>query len=171
MNCNNKSILVFLPALDFNEMEFIAVKDMCRSKGLVMSVTSDAVGVCRGKTLQVKPDIPLYNIHQQNFAALVLIGGRGITAYKENKLMQKCISRFYAGKKIIAAICLAPLLFVKAGMTGMKITAHPEAIAEMRTAGFLLNDADIMIDGNIITARDQNASVLFAEHIRIAIDH
>lgn len=171
MNCTNKSVLVFLPATDFNETEFIAVRDMCKKHELIMSVTSDAVGVCRGKNLQVKPDVPLYNIHAQNFAVLVLIGGRGVTAYKENKLVQKCIAQFYAAKKIIAAICIAPVLFAKAGMAARtKITAHPDAVKELKSAGFVVSDNDVMTDGNIITARDQNASALFAELIKIAIE-
>ena len=160
------NVLIFLPATGFNETEFIAVRDMCKKYGLTISVTSDAVGVCRGKNLQVKPDVPLYNIHAQNFVALVLIGGRGVTAYKDNTLVQKCIAQFYAGKKIIAAICLASVLFAKAGMAaGTKITAHPDAVKDLKSAGFVASDNDAMTDGNIITARDQNASVLFAELI------
>ena len=54
----NKSILMILPVKDFNEEEFLTVKNTFEKKELKIFIASNSSGLCTGKSgLKVKADI------------------------------------------------------------------------------------------------------------------
>ncbi len=114
---NNKSILFFLPAKDFNETEFLVLHRNLGNLGFKIFIASDSVNLCKGNSgLNVKADLNLYNINSKNFAAFVLIGGSGARIYKDNILLKNAVAKFNAENKLIAAICAAPMILAKTGI-------------------------------------------------------
>lgn len=162
-----KSILIFLPAADFNEEEFAAVYRQVKNAGHQVFIASDAVYFCTGKNgLKVKNDINILNIHEKNFNAFVLIGGNGVKKYWNNKLLHKVILQFNSADKLIAAICAAPVALARAGILKNKTAAcYPDVKNELLLNGAVYSNNEICFSSNILTAAAPANAQEFAKHL------
>jgi protease I len=166
-NRNKNSILIFLPKKDFNEEEFITVKDRFLKADKQVFITSDDHFVCSGnKGMKVKSDTNFFNISVNNFSALVLIGGRGSRNYLNNETLHKIIKNFDVAHKIVAAICSSPLILAHSGiLNDKKATCFSKDKMELINAGIYYQDKNVVVDGNIVTANDYHSAQHFAETI------
>ncbi|MGE5430818.1 MAG: DJ-1/PfpI family protein [Syntrophomonadaceae bacterium] len=162
----NKSILLILPAKDFNEEEFLTVKNTFEKKDLKIFIASGN-GLCTGKSgLKVKADISFFNIHESNFAAIVFIGGQGVKDYWNNSILHKTSQKFFNSKKPVAAICSAPVILAKAGLLkGMASTCFADDKKELERAGAEYKDMPVVVRKKIVTAQNAQASLEFSEAI------
>jgi putative intracellular protease/amidase len=162
-----KSILLILPQNDFNEKEFLAVKEKTKLANLNLFISSSKKEVCTGeKKLKIFPDVDLYNIRPSNFSALVLIGGKGSYELAEIDEILKIVKSFYDQKKLIAAICGAPYILAKAGILANKtISYHPSLHKKMENFFVFPANKKISICENILSAEDETASDDFASKI------
>lgn len=168
---NNNNILLIIAARNFNETEYSVTRDSLVKKGFNIFIASDAHGICVGKDgMKVKADVSFFNIHTENFAAVVIIGGSGIKQYWNNEALHRITRRFFTQGKIVAAICSAPVLLSKAGL--LKDTAavcYPEDRANLETSGAIYTDKPVVVSGSIITARDRFSSSDFAGAISSSV--
>lgn len=132
-----------------------------------MYIVSDTEGMCTtASTFRVKPDILLSNCKSSNFSSIALIGGAGVHNYINSVLLKKMLKEFYSQHKVIAAICLAPLVLANAGLLQNKqVTAHQSAKMELIGSGARFIDSDVVMDGNIITASGAESVKKWAEMI------
>lgn len=160
---HSKNILIFLPAEDFNELEFSVIYETLKKHGVRPFIASDAVTCSIGMNgKRVRHDVALYNIHESNFDGLVIIGGTGITKYFENKHLHTIVRKFHCNKKTIGAICIAPVLLGKAGiMQGKKGTCFSEYSDMLAATGATILEMPVVADGNIITASGPDAALEF----------
>lgn len=163
----NKSILLVLPAKDFNEEEFLTVKNAFEKKGMNIFIASDSNGLCTGKSgLKVKADINFYNIHESNFAALVFIGGSGVKDYWNNSILHKTSQKFFNSKKPVAAICSAPVILAKAGLLkGLASTCYADDKKELERTGAEYKDMPVVVRKKIVTAQNAQAANDFSEAV------
>jgi protease I len=161
------SILIFLPAKNFSEEEYLIVKKVFEKTGKTLFVTSDSNNICSGdKGLKVSADINLFNVNEINFAALVLIGGKGIKEYRDNNLIQRIAKNFNKAGKVVSAICSAPIILANAGLlTSVSATCRSEDRNELISIGINYKDTNVVNEGNIITANGPLSAELFAETI------
>lgn len=168
---NNNNILLIIAARNFNETEYSVTRDSLVKKGFNIFIASDAHGICVGKDgMKVKADVSFFNIHTENFVAVVIIGGSGIKQYWNNEALHRITRRFFTQGKIVAAICSAPVLLSKAGL--LKDTAavcYPEDRANLETSGAIYTDKPVVVSGSIITARDRFSSSDFAGAISSSV--
>jgi len=166
---NKNSVLLFLPAKDFNEEEYSIVRKLLLKYGKNIFITSDDHYFCSGSNgMKVKSDTSLYNINLKNFAALVLIGGKGSKAYWNNEKLHLIIRNFNDAKKIIGAICSAPVILAKAGILKDKsATCYNEDKGELMNLGINYQNRTLVTDKNIITSNGSQ----FAEHFTEAVLH
>ena len=85
-----------------------------------------------------------------------------------DKALAEVVKSASAKGKVIGAICLSPVVLARAGvLAGKKATAYldSETVRELEKAGATYKDAEVVISGNIITARDPQAATKFAEAI------
>lgn len=159
-----KNILIVLPEKDFNETEFSAVLRHIRNNGHRAFIASDAVGLATGRQgMKVKGDVNFLNIHPSNFDALVIIGGSGIKEYWGNTLLHAAVVKFASLRRIIAAICSAPVVLSRAGiLNGLQAVCYPDDRRELERSGTTYIDEPVVIRKNIITARDSKAADAFA---------
>ncbi len=167
MTAAQRSILLILPASNFNEQEFLTVKNVLGRKNFNIFIASDAHTLCIGSDgLRVRADVNLYNMHVQNFAAVVYIGGEGVRNYWNNLLLQKIASDFNKANKIVAAICSAPIILAKAGvLSDRDVTCYPADKKEIEKTKLSYKDKPVVVCGNIITAQSPEASSEFANVI------
>jgi protease I len=167
LQVNKKSILIFLPSLHFSGREFFTIKRILEENNINTFIASDSSFLCISETGQkVKADVSLFNIHENNFSGIVFIGGSGAKNYWDNSLLHKIAVRFNKSKKIIGAICSAPIILARAGiLNGITSTCFYENRMELINNGIDYKDMPVILKGNIITADGPNSSKFFTESI------
>ena len=170
MTTAQRSILLILPADNFNEQEFLTVKTVLCRKNFNIFIASDAHTLCIGSDgLRVRADVNLYNMHVQNFAAVVYIGGEGVRNYWNNLMLQKIASDFNKANKIVAAICSAPVILAKAGvLSEREVTCYPADKKEIEKTNLIYKDQPVIVCGNIITAQSPETS---SEFVNMIVSH
>ena len=163
----NKNILIVLPADDFNSEEYLLTRQTFKANGINVFISSDSNSLCNADNgIKVKPDISVFNIHTSNFSAVVFIGGDGIRKYWDNILFQKIATNFYSSKKIVGAICAAPIILARVGLLNNKnATCFPADIKEFQKGNVNYMDSGVIVDGNIVTGQSSENSVEFAQTI------
>jgi protease I len=163
----NKSVLLILPAKDFNTQEYLITKQTIEKAGLKVFIASDAFALCSGTDgLKVRADVSLFNMNEENFGSIVFIGGRGVTKYWDNSQLYNIAAKFNKSRKIIGAICGAPVILARAGLlSGKQATCFPDNKKELEREGVIYNDLPVVQDKNFITARDSSSALEFAEKI------
>ena len=161
------SILIFLPASNFNEEEYTIISRVFDKAGKQVFITSDSNTVCSSdRGLKVKADTNFYNVNEKNFSAIILIGGKGSKNYWKNETLHRILKEFKSAGKIIAAICSAPVILAHAGLlTNIPATCWLEDKNELIKAGISYMDRSLVIEKNIITADGPRSAVQFAESV------
>jgi protease I len=156
------SVLLILPAQNFNEEEYLVITNALERAGIKIFIASDSNFLCVGSTgLKVKNDIQFYNIHESNFAGLILIGGTGTREYWNHPILISTIKKFVKNKKTVGAICSAPIILAKAGVITGCATCYPDDKPELAKQGISYKDEPVVSSNKIITARDPSSSSEF----------
>ncbi|MFA8343697.1 MAG: DJ-1/PfpI family protein [Rhodothermaceae bacterium] len=161
------SVLIVLPAENFNEQEFLSVKKSLINSGFNIFIASDAPVMCKGmKGLSVKADVNFFNMKEPSFAGIVFIGGTGVVNYFKNISLFSIIRKFDNAGKTVAAVCGAPVILANAGiLENKKASCYPdlkEVIID-KNANYLAGQ--VVVDGNIITAPDPSSAIEFGQAI------
>lgn len=103
----------------------------------------------------IKPDMTLSDVRPDAYAMLVLPGG---VANPDTLRMQpeavQITQAFFADSKPVAAICHGPWLLAEADVVaGRKMTSWPSIRTDLRNAGADVTNAEVVVDGNLITSR------------------
>jgi protease I len=164
MNTAANNVLIVLAAEDFEEHEYLTVKNVLQKYGCKIFITSDAHSLCIGSHgHKVRPDVLFFNIHQQNFAAVVFIGGNGIRKYWNNSALHKIVRAFYSANKIVAAICSAPVILAKAGiLSEANVTCFEKDKFEIEKSGLKYSEDNLAVCNNVITAQSPSEALDFA---------
>jgi protease I len=106
-----------------------------------------------GKTIE--PDMKVDDVVADDFDALMLPGGlRNPDHLRTNVKVIDLIRDFASQGKPVAAICHAPWLLIEADLLrGRNATSWPSIRTDLRNAGSTVEDAPVVVDGNIITSR------------------
>lgn len=153
------SVLLFLPATDFNEQEYIIISNALSKAGYKVFVVSDSSFLCIGSNgMKVKNDIQLYNVHENNFIGFIIIGGKGTRNYWNNKNLQSISIKFVNNKKAVGAICSAPIILAKAGLITEAATCYPDDIKALESEGVSFKSCKVVSSNKIVTGQDPISS-------------
>jgi protease I len=162
-------ILILVAAHDFDYREFSVVSSYLVSQGLDASVASTETLAWATSDSTVRPQLLLQNADPNDYSTLILIGGIGSVLFWDDSASLEWIKRFAQGReRIVAAIGLAPIVAVKAGLLKGKAAAvynDPRAVKLLEEAGARFRYDDVVMDGNLITAKDSQAALKFAQAI------
>jgi len=160
-----KKILMPL-APGFEEIEALAVVDILRRAGAEVIMAGTVTGPIKGRNnITVLADKSLDETLKEgveNFDLIVLPGGaEGTRHLKEDGRIGGALGEFRKKAKKIAAICAAPTVLAKAGLTeGKTITCHPSVREELRAEK--LSEKRVVVDGDIITSQGPGTAMEFA---------
>ena len=158
------SVLLILPAQDFNEQEYLVIYNALERAQIKIFIASDAHTLCLGSNgLKVKNDVQFYNIHESNFSGIVFIGGIGVKNYWNNKNLHSIAQKFQKNRKPVAAICSAAVILAKAGVVTENATCWPEDRKEIEKEGIEFQDEPVVQNNKTITGRDPMAAAEFAK--------
>jgi len=161
------SILIFLSANNFSEEEYLIVKRVFLSAGKKIFITSDTSNACTGNSrMKIQADTDFLNVNEKNFAAVVLIGGKGSKDYWDNKQLHNIVNNFIRGGKIVAAICSAPVILARAGiLSKIPATCWSEDKNELINLGIEYKDRSINAENSVVTADGPRSAEQFAETV------
>lgn len=158
----SKSVLLILPAQNFNEEEYLIIIDALERVCVKIFIASDSYSLCIGSQgLKVKHDVQLYNIHESNFNGLILVGGSGTREYWNNSLIRTVVQKFAHSKKAIGAICSAPIILARAGLLTGSATCFPDDKPALEKEGISYIDTSVVNQKKIITAQNPAATPEF----------
>jgi len=115
----------------------------------------------------VKVDCTLAEVDPSQYDAIVLPGG----AMNPDKMRTEpqaieLIRRFARDGKVVAAICHAPWLLAEAGLAkGRRLTSFKSIVTDMKNAGGLWEDAEVVTDAGFVTSRNPNDIPAFVAKI------
>jgi len=155
----------------FKEEELFVPKEILENSGIevqVASTTLDLAWGVGGKTF--KPQLLIKDIKAADFDAIIFVGGGGANQYWTDPLAHKLVKDGYDSGKIIAAICVAPVILAKAGiLKGKRATVWASDSGHLLVAGAKYTGANVEKDGKIITAAGPFAAREFGEELVKAI--
>ena len=104
-------------------------------------------------------DLTIDEVEARNYDLLFIPGGHphgAPTTVRRNRKAQEITRAFFEAGKPVAAICHGPYLLVSAGVvSGRRLTSFwgdgvPD---EIRAAGGIYENKDVVVDGNLVTSR------------------
>jgi protease I len=162
----NKRALMVIAPNDFRDEEFFDTKKVLEESEvevIVVNSTGQPSKSMFGKI--VSPDKNFYNVNSDDYDAIVFIGGQGTPAYFDNKQAQNLAKEFNESGKIVAAICIAPVILARAGiLSGKKATVFPSGRNDIKAVGTYTGNK-VEKDDNIITGCGPEAAVDFGKAI------
>ncbi len=149
-------------AQGFEEIEAISIIDILRRGDIDVTVAGLSQGPITGShAITVIPDTVLDRVDHRVFDVLVLPGGQpGTNNLKANeRLLQWIRERFDQGQKL-AAICAAPTVLHRAGITsGLQLTSYPSEKEVFSDSTYL--EQPVVKDGSVITSRGVGTALAF----------
>jgi len=145
----------------FEEIEAATTIDVLRRAGLNVTVAGIPGTIIKGsRNVKIIADKKLEDINPDEFDALVLVGGDpGYKNLGNSQKILKTIHDFDSNKKILAAICAAPLILAREGiLDDKKATIYPGFERKLQRP----RGNGVVIDGNIITSQGPGTAMEFA---------
>lgn len=150
----------------FEEIEAVSVVDILR-RGNIQCITCSLkdYDVSGSHGIRFTADALINELDFNEFDAVILPGGMpGAVNLKNDERVIKLIRNFNENKKLVCAICAAPIVLNEAGIIdGIKITSYPDVKGKLK--GCIYSEEIVIQDGNIITSRGPATAMSFAYKI------
>ncbi len=168
---SDKRIAMVVAPKDFRDEEFETPYQKLGGFGAKITVASLIEGECVGvKGTKVQAVIAVKDLVPKDYDALVFIGGPGMVEHVENAQFIAAAQAFAKAGKLVAAICVSPVILAKAGLLkGLRATVSPGMEEELTERGAQVTSDDVVVSGRIITANGPSASAAFARAIAAAL--
>lgn len=139
----------------FEDCELLYPYYRLQEEGLQVEVASISRGRITGKHgYEVAADIALRDVDPGAYDLLILPGGKAPSKLRREAAALAIAQHFVQGGKPVAAICHGPQVLISAGaMVGRRATCSPSVAEEMQQAGALYEDAEVVVDGRLVTSR------------------
>jgi protease I len=147
---------LIISADNFEDSELLVPYYRLKESGVEVTVASLRRGAITGKHgYEVAVDKTLDEINSDDYGLLVLPGGEApVVVRKESKALEIARS-FFARSKPVAAICHGPQILVSAGLLrGRRATCYRSVVDELKEAGALYEDREVVVDANLVSSRE-----------------
>jgi protease I len=155
----NKRVAI-LAADGFEQSELQEPMVSLEEAGATVSIVSPNPKTIQGmrhaeKGDEFEVDIPLDDANPAEFHALLLPGGlMNPDELRSTPAAVKFVRSFGKAGKLIAAICHGPWVLIEAGLVkGLRLTSWPAIQSDIRNAGGIWVDEEVVFDREIVTSR------------------
>ena len=158
---------LIISADNFEDSELLVPYYRLEEAGIEVTVASLSSGAITGKHgYEVAVDQTLDDINPDDYALLVLPGGEApVVVRKEPKALEIARS-FFARGKPVAAICHGPQILISADLLrGRRATCYKSVADELKEAGALYEDREVVVDANLVTSRQPADLPVFMREI------
>jgi protease I len=146
---------LIISADHFEDTELLVPYYRLREAGFEVDVASISRGKINGKHgYVVSVDKSLRDVNTKDYDLLVLPGGKAPAALRKEPAALEIVKDFFRSNKPVAAICHGPQILVSAGVIqGRRATCYHSVAEELKEAGAMYEDSEVVVDGNLITSR------------------
>ncbi|MDE3089469.1 MAG: type 1 glutamine amidotransferase [Chloroflexota bacterium] len=159
MNSANKKAVI-LTADEFEDMEVLVPLFRLLEAGWQVDVAAPSKEEINGEHgYSLNPNLTIDEVDPENYDLLVIPGGfpSGAPAtVRKIKKAQDIAKAFFEKNKPVASICHGPWTLVSANLVkGRHLTSfwHDGVPQEIKAAGGIWEDQEVVVDGNLVTSR------------------
>lgn len=161
-----KKVLMVVSRKDFRDSELFEPKELFEGRGIAVKIASSADQAKGSAGAAIKPDLALKDVNPEDFDAVVFVGGNGAAEYWDDPTAQQLARRAGRDNKVVAAICIAPVILARAGvLKGKHATVWYSEAGELESCGAVYTGNGTEADGRIVTASGPEQSREFARRI------
>jgi len=169
---NKKRVAMIIAFNNFKDEEYLDTKEELKKGSIEIEVVSNSIGIAKGvggTKVEIKKTIKELNI--DDYDGIVFIGGSGALENLDNSDSYKIAKEAISKNKILAAICISPVILAKSGvLNGKKATVwssilDKSPIKELEKNGAIYLDQSVVVDGKIITGNGPKAAHQFGKTI------
>lgn len=146
---------LIISADNFEDSELLVPYYRLKEAGVEVTVVSLKHGAITGKQgYEVAMDKTFDEVNPDDYAILFLPGGKAPAVVRKEPKALEIARSFFAGSKPVAAICHGPQILISAGLLkGRRATCYLSVADELKEAGALYEDREVVVDGNLVTSR------------------
>ena len=146
---------VIITAQNFQDEEFTYPYYRLLEEGYSVDVaTPDKANVHGKYGVPARPTIDTKDLKADDYDLVLLPGGfEAPDRLRIRKEVLSFVKEMYEKNKVVAAICHGPWICISAGiMKGKRATGYISIADDIRNAGGIYVEEDVVIDGNLITS-------------------
>jgi protease I len=146
---------LIISADNFEDTELLVPYYRLKEEEIEVDIASIKKGAIKGKHgYEVEVDKTLKEVNPDDYDILILPGGKAPeTIRKDNNALAIAKDFFYKNKPV-SAVCHGPQTLISAGLLkGRHATCYKSVAKEMKDAGALYEDKEVIVDGNLVTSR------------------
>ncbi|MDQ6991001.1 MAG: DJ-1/PfpI family protein [Mariprofundaceae bacterium] len=152
------------------EIELITVIDVLRRADVeVCAASLDGAPVLGRSKITLQADAALEQVMHDAWDMIVLPGGLpNAFLLRDDANVKAVVNRLREERKLIAAICAAPMALAAYGLTaGKRVTSYPSCQAEMESLqpSSVYVDETVVEDDFLVTSRGPGTAMAFSLHL------
>jgi protease I len=161
------TVLMIIAPERFRDEELFITKEELEKAGHETVIASANKGTCPGSRGGfATATLTLAEVQSENYDAVVFVGGGGSKLYFADEDALRIAKEMYKQEKVVAAICLAPVILANAGvLQGKKATVSGQEAKTIETKGANYTGPGVTVDGNVVTGNAPKSSRLFGQKI------
>jgi protease I len=146
---------LFISADRYEDSELLVPYYRFLEEGIKVDIASMKKGPIKGKHgYEVDVTKTLTEVRPEDYDILVLPGGLAPEAVRREPKAVEIARDFFLKNKPVAAICHGPQTLITAGLLkGRRATCYRTVVEELKAAGAIYEDKEVVVDGNLITSR------------------
>ena len=158
---------LIISADNFEDSELLVPYYRLKEEGIAVDVASMKAGSIKGKHgYEVEVTKALKDVDAGAYDILILPGGRAPEAVRKEKKALDLARSFFEENRPVAAICHGGQTLISAGLAkGRRVTCYKSVVPEMKEAGAVYEDAEVVVDGNLVTSRQPSDLPAFMREI------
>ncbi len=165
-------VIIIIAFRDFKGEEYFKTREILEKNNIEVKTASTEKGLAIGvEGGEVEIDFLVSEINPTDYDAVVFVGGPAALKYLDNNISYEIARKTVEAGKILAAICISPVILAKAGVLKNKkatVWSSPldkNPIKILTENGAVYQNEPVVIDGKIITANGPLAASEFAKGI------
>lgn len=161
------TVLMIIAPEGFRDEELFLTQEELEKAGHKIVIASLVKGVCRGsRGRDATATLTLTEIKGEHYEAVVFVGGGGSKIYFTNRDALRIAQEMSEQGKVVAAICVAPVILANAGLLkGKNATVFGSEVKAIQGKGAKYTGAEVAVDANIVTGDGPKSARLFGQKI------
>ncbi len=146
---------LIISADNFEDSELLVPYYRLKEADIEVTIASMNRGAIKGKHgYEVIVDITLDEVDAEAYDVLILPGGKAPAEVRKEAKALAIAKSFFVQNKPVAAICHGPQILISADLLqARRATCYRSVTEELKAAGALHEDVEVVVDGNLITSR------------------
>jgi protease I len=158
---------LLISADGFEDLELFVPYYRLLEEGISVDIVSMKMGKIKGKHgYEAAVDRELKDVKPEGYDLLLLPGGKAPEEVRKQEKALEIARHFFKKEKPVAAICHGPQTLISAGLIkGRHSTSYKSVAPELKEAGAIYEDREVVVDGNLVTSRQPSDLPAFVREI------